>query len=239
MKLTISVDDVNPKPGYRLLGEPTEKWFRQLNEEFGCRFTLFIPSCYHRQYPISEHKGWIQELQATGFCELSAHGHYHQTSNPQRFGECEFVEMTDKHAIVRRLHEMHQEWDDCEILPKGWRNPGWLCTSQSKEVLEGTRIDTGFGFIEGKIKRFEYVAVHYDHNNGLRWNCKTFFGHDGIQQENISIHNGDMIMFQSHIAGTHNHNVWNEYNYEQLHLSLTHLVEQFPNIQYKTLKECV
>ncbi len=227
MKLTISVDDVNPKPGYRLLGEPAEKWFRQLNEEFGCRFTLFIPSCYHRQYPISEHKGWIQELQATGFCELAGHGHYHQTSNPQRFGECEFAEIEDVDVAIQRLTECAAEWMNCgtDFPPIGWRNPGWLCSNQSNRAL--------FFFAP------EYVAVHYDHNNGLRWNCKTFFGHDGIQQENISIHNGDMIMFQSHIAGTHNHNVWNEYNYEQLHLSLTHLVEQFPNIQYKTLKECV
>jgi len=224
MRLTISVDDVNPKPGYRLLGEPAEKWFRQLNEEFGCRFTLFIPSNYHRQYPISEHKEWIQELQAIGFCELAAHGHYHQTSDPKRLGECEFAELDDFFDAVARFHLMMSEWHEVDTWPSGWRNPGWLCTDVSKKLLED---------------KFDYAALHYEHNRNLQWNCRTFFGHDGIQQEHISIHNGDMIMFQSHIAGNHNHNVWNERNYEQLHLSLTHLIEQFPNIQFKTLGECL
>ncbi|NDB86341.1 MAG: hypothetical protein EB127_27135 [Alphaproteobacteria bacterium] len=72
----------------------------------------------------------------------------------------------------------------------------------------------------------------------MKWKCKTFFGHDGIQQENIAIHNENMIMFQSHIAGIHNHNVWNQHNYEQLHLSLTHLFES-QEVTPKTLKECI
>lgn len=85
---------------------------------------------------------------------------------------------------------------------------------------------------------FNYVAIHYEHNRNLQWNCKTFFGHDGIQQENISIHNEDMIMFQSHIAGKHNHNVWNEQNYEQLRMSLDHLFSTY-DVTPKLLKECL
>lgn len=56
LKLTISCDDINPHPKYRLLGTPVEKWFRQLNDEFGVKFTLFVPSNYHHQFPLSEHK---------------------------------------------------------------------------------------------------------------------------------------------------------------------------------------
>ena len=42
-------------------------------------------------------------------------------------------------------------------------------------------------------------------------------------------------MFQSHIAGNHNDNVWNEDNYQQIRLSLGHLKSQ--GIEFKTLNE--
>ena len=46
-----------------------------------------------------------------------------------------------------------------------------------------------------------------------------------------------MVMFQSHIAGDWNDNVWNEFNYEQMRMSLSHLKDHKP--EYKTLSECV
>ncbi len=234
--LNIACDDINPKKGYRLIGEPAEKWFRQLNDEFGAKFTLFIPSCYHNQYPISQHKEWISELNSIEWLELSAHGHFHMTNDPKHFGEMEFFELgeADKNVIptINRLKELKSEWEECgfDLSEMGWRNPGWLCSKISNYYLNQLN--------------FKYVAIHYDHNQGMNWNCKTFFGHDGIQQEHIEIHNispdGEtgMIMFQSHIAGTHNHNVWNEENYNQLRMSLTHLFENY-EITPKTLKECL
>lgn len=226
INLNIACDDINPKKGYRLIGEPAEKWFRQLNEEFGCKFTLFVPSCYHNQYPISQHKEWIQELNSIEWLELAAHGHYHDTSDRSKWGECEMFEPYP--LIAGIINDMLGEW--YEVLgtyPVGFRPPGWLCSENAKNTLE---------------QCFKYVAVHYEHNRNLQWDCKTFFGHDGIQQEHIEIHNispdGEtgMIMFQSHIAGKHNHNVWSEENYNQLRMSLTHLFENF-DITPKTLKE--
>ncbi len=227
LRLNIAVDDVNPKKGYRLLGEPAEGWMRQLNEEFGCRFTLFIPSCYHKLYPLSQNKEWVTELASINWLELAAHGHYHMTSDPQRLGECEFAELRNGNDINDRLIlELEREWIESigvELHELGWRSPGWLCSEMSKNYIE---------------RYFKYAAIHYEHNHGMTWKCKTFFGHDGIQQENISIHNKDIIMYQSHIAGNHNHNVWNQHNYEQLHLSLTHLFEQY-EVTPKLLKECL
>lgn len=116
------------------------------------------------------------------------------------------------------------EWYKCgfELSEMGWRNPGWLCSDIARAYIETT---------------FKYVALHYEHNRNAVWNTKMFFGHDGIQEENISIHNNDMIMFQSHIAGNHNDNVWNEHNYERLRISLTHLFENY-QIKSKLLNEC-
>ena len=44
-------------------------------------------------------------------------------------------------------------------------------------------------------------------------------------------------MFQSHIAGDWNDNVWNETNYNQMRLSLEALSSN--NVEYKTLGECL
>lgn len=227
--LTISVDDCCPKKGYRILGEPAEKWFRQLNEEFGCCFTLFCPANFHGQYPISKHLAWARELNNIDFCEIAFHGTLHQTPNVSKYGECEFAYLTDEVEISQRLHDMYYEWNQADIYPVGFRTPGWVLSDTSKNVIER------FNYAKQKI---EYVAVHYEHNRNLQWNCKTFFGHDGIQQENISVHNENMIMFQSHIAGKHNHNVWNEENYNQLRTSLTYLFENY-DIEPKLLHECL
>jgi hypothetical protein len=231
LRLTIAIDDVNPKKGYRILGEQTETWLKKLNEDFGARFTLFIPSNYRKVYPLSGNKEWVQELASIEWLELAAHGHYHMTSDTQRFGECEFLELQDRHEVDNRFHSLLEEWESVDIIPVGWRNPGWLCSEMTNRWINEYYDNT-----EGML--FKYAAIHYEHNRGLEWTCKTFYGHDGIQMENISIHNGDMIMYQSHIAGTHNHNVWNEHNYEQLHLSLTHLFQSY-KVTPKLLKECL
>ena len=45
-------------------------------------------------------------------------------------------------------------------------------------------------------------------------------------------------MYQSHIAGDWNDNVWNEDNYLQMVESLKFLVSEF-EIEFKTLNECI
>lgn len=225
LKINIACDDTNPSPQYRVLGTPVETWMSSLNEEFGVVFDIFIPSCWHKEWPITAHKQWIAELTDVKYLSINCHGHYHMTGNPMNYGECEWFELQDTQQIKERIDMMRNEWGECgfNLSEMGHRNPGWLCSPESKNELE---------------REFKYVALHYEHNNNLKWKCRTFFGHDGIQQENISIHNNDMIMFQSHVAGKHNHNVWNQQNYEQLRLSLTHLFENY-QIEPKFLKECL
>jgi hypothetical protein len=224
MKVVICIDDVNPKIGYRIEGEKTGDYLHQLNDEFGCRFTLFIPTNYHKQYPITKHPDWMRFLQAQSYFELAAHGHYHMTSDPARFGECEFAELTSPTIIRDRLWDMWDHWKAVGHEPSGWRNPGWLITQDGANEV-------------GKL--FKYVAVHYQHDNVVWPNTvQRFYGHDGIQVSQIDLHgeNGDTIMFQSHIAGRHNHNVWNEDNYQQLRLSLHHLHDMY-ELQFVTLQE--
>lgn len=257
--VTISIDDVHPQSGWRILGDKTEKWLRSLNEKYGAKFTLFVPSNYHNRFPLSQHKEWVQELASIEWIELASHGHLHMTSDPKRFGECEFFELSNESDIRNRLLSCWDEWNAClhwEDVPIGWKSPGWLCSEPSKKIIENMffrttapkdfdRSDMDFTMYSWGRPFFEYAALHYEHNHNMIWkgsgfvkSFKSFFGHDGIQQTNISIHNDDMIMLTSHIAGNWNHNVWNEQNYEQLCISLDHLVEKY-DCEFKTLRECI
>ena len=85
-------------------------------------------------------------------------------------------------------------------------------------------------------KYFDYSAIHEDHNHGISWKCKTFFGCDGINEtDSVNLHD-DRFMFQSHIAGDWNQNIWNEDNYENFRNVLKFLLGQY-EIKFKTLKE--
>jgi len=209
INLTVAIDDIHPENGWGLPGDECMYYLDELHKEFGTKFTLFIPSNYHKQFPISQYKDWIDWLISLGYFELAAHGHYHQTSNKDIWGEMEFAELQDHTQITDRILLMQNEWRAVGVDPKGWRNPGWICSPQSNEQLR---------------QAFEYAAIHYEHNHGLNWGtCKTIYGHDGIHETNIKLHNGNTLMFQSHIAGNWNKNVWNEVNYNQFKLSLEFL----------------
>lgn len=210
INLTVAIDDIHPEKGWGLPGDECMEYLDSLHNEFGVKFTLFIPSNYHKQYPISEHKDWINWLQSLGYFELAAHGHYHQTTNPSMWGECEFAEIATAEECLDRINLVCNEWDQVSYKPKGWRNPGWLAQAHCIDVIG---------------KRFEYAAVHYEHNYNLKWPCKMLYGHDGIHETDIKIHNGNCLMFQSHIAGEWNKNTWSKENYDQFKLSLEFLKE--------------
>lgn len=219
MKLTISIDDVNPKKDWRIFGDKTEKWLTELHESYGVKYNLFIPTNYHGEAPISEHKGWVDELVSSGMFELSAHGHFHQTSDKNRFGEMEFVDMTEVQC-EERVKMMMGEWESVGYLPKGWRNPGWVCQPYCVKHLSN---------------EFEWAALHYQHNHNFQWDLKMLFGADGINESDISTHDGN-IMYQSHIYGNWNKNEWTQQNVDQLKLSLEYLIDNF-KIEPVTISE--
>jgi len=220
MKLTVAIDDLHPEKGWGLEGDECMFYLEELNKEFGVKFTLFIPSNYHNKFPLSQHKYWIDWLLSKDYFELAAHGHYHMTSDKQAWGECEFADMQTVEICKERISLMINEWGSVNYKPKGWRNPGWLCQPFCVNPLSET---------------FEYAAVHYEHNRGMNWSCKMLFGHDGIHETDIKLHN-DVLMFQSHIAGDWNQNVWNKDNYEQFRSSLQFISDNY-SIEPLFLKE--
>ena len=218
--LTISIDDIHPEEGWGLEGDEQMAYLGELNKLFGAKFTLFIPSNYHNTSPLSKHKDWIDWLKSKDYFELAAHGHFHQCERND-IGECEFWELDTTKKAQDRIKLMMNEWEAVNHKPSGWRNPGWLGHPLAIKELG---------------KHFKYSAVHYQHNNNIKWDCKMLFGADGINTNDIKVHNGDVLMFQSHIAGDWNDNIWNERNFNQMRLSLDHLVKN-TNIKFKTLSE--
>ena len=65
------------------------------------------------------------------------------------------------------------------------------------------------------------------------------FGHDGINEtDSINIWNENTFMFQSHIAGDWNDNIWNEKNYENFRNVLEYLQKSY-KLDYRTIGELV
>ncbi len=220
MEITIAIDDIHPEKGWGLEGDICMEYLESLNKEFGAKFILFIPSNYHYKFPLSEHKEWIDWLKSKSYFELAAHGHYHKCERND-IGECEFLELDTPEKAQTRIRLMLDEWEKVNHKPIGWRNPGWLAHPSAINELGN---------------HFKYAAIHYEHNHNIPWKCRTFFGHDGIHETDIKLHDG-RIMFQSHIAGDWNDNRWDKDNYEQIRLSLNHLLQYNP--EFKTLQEIV
>ena len=218
--VTISIDDLHPEEGWGTPHDKSVAYLENLWEEFGCKFTLFIPSNYHGKYPLSEHKDWVDFWKSRVWVEMAAHGHFHKCERTD-IGECEFFELDTEDKASQRIGECLSEWEKVGYKPKGWRNPGWLAHPNAVKVLG---------------KYFDYSAIHEEHNRGLPWDCKTFIGCDGINEtDSIQVY-GDNFMFQSHIAGDWNDNVWNKENYKNFKNVLEYLRKSY-KLEYKTINE--
>lgn len=192
-KLNISIDDVNPKKGWRILGEPTENYLQKLWDKFGAKTTLFIPTNHHGDALLTDHKSWIEELKSIPYIELAAHGHYHNTKNPAGWGECEFGELESEEEIRQRIFTMMDTWNTVGVRPKVWKSPGWLTSRNSSKQLETW---------------FDIAVIHPQHNHNLMWSCKTINATDYFPP-NAFPRMDCNIFILSHIFGKHD-NAWNE-----------------------------
>jgi len=220
MDVIIAIDDLHPKPGWGCDGDECVTYLEKLNQEFGCKFNLFIPSNYHQGYPLDKHIDWIMFWLDKDWVEVSSHGHFHQCGFRDDIGEQEFLELNYEGAVARLQRSM-EIWQPIGYIPKGFRMPGWGCNHESAKAIG---------------EHFDWVAAHDKINFGLDFGCKTFYGCDGINQsEDISIWDSS-FMFQSHIAGEWNDNMWNEENYLHFREVLKYLLSEH-NIQFKTISE--
>ena len=107
--VVIAIDDLHPEQGWGCEGDESVSYLEELNKEFGCKFTLFIPSNYHGKYPLSQHKDWVDFWKSKGWIELAAHGHYHSCKRDD-IGECEFFELDNQLVAEERILMSIQEW---------------------------------------------------------------------------------------------------------------------------------
>ena len=217
MKIVIAIDDLHPEQGWGCEGDESVDYIEELNKEYGCKFNLCIPSNYHDKYPIT--KDFVDFWKSKDYVELSNHGHYHACEN-EGIGEMEFFEL-DYAGATQRIQESLTLWESCGYKPKGFRAPGWGMNQQSADVISNY---------------FEWVAGHTEINKGINWGCYFFEGCDGINEpESLSLY-GETFMFQSHINGVHNQNVWSEENHLHFEQVLDFLSESY-ELDYKTIGE--
>ena len=222
-KVTISIDDLHPEKNWGVLGDPSMEYLEILNKEFGAKFNLFIPSNYHSQFKLSDNKDWIEWLTSKSYFELCAHGHYHACQT-QNIGEQEFLELDYLNA-KNRLKLLFDEWNKVNYIPRGFRMPGWGCNQKSADAVSEV---------------FDYIAAHEDINRYINFNTKNIFGCDGIHTtDELNIQKNGIIMFQSHIYGDWNKNVWNEENFNNIYQILKYMKDSFKDnpVTFHTIGE--
>lgn len=215
---TISVDDLHPEDGWGMPTDQSITYMKQLYDDYGCKFTFFCPSHYHKGFPLNMYD-WVSYWNDQEWVELAAHGHYHSCDNPSAYGECEFFEIQTEAEGRKRIDDCLSMWDDAGYVPKGWRNPGWLINHLLVPVIS---------------EKFKWVAAH--ENDTHVYKTKKYVGADGIHnRNNIKLWNGN-FMFQSHIAGDHNDNCWTLENYKLFRGILDYLTETY-SVEFKTMSE--
>jgi len=129
--------------------------------------------------------------------------------------ELDFTEATE------RIQDSLTLWKECGHTPTGFRTPGWGITQQAATAISSY---------------FDWVAGHEQINKDIVFPTQYFIGADGIHEtEDISLY-GDTFMFQSHIQGDWNDNVWNEKNYLHFEQVVKYLLSQY-ELQFKTISE--
>jgi hypothetical protein len=220
LDVVIPIDDTHPEIGWGVRGDKCTDYLIKLNQEFGCKFVQFVPSNYHRKFPLSENKTWVDYWKQFDWIELAAHGHFHDRVNPSpSCRECEFIELDYKSA-KDRIEQSLEEWDKVNHRPKGWRMPGWVASQ---------------GAFDAVSEYFDYVAIHGHLNNNINIDdIRVFKGENPIHMGNTLEVIGNKLLFQSHIAGKYNKNNWTEENYTTFKATLKSLKHHEYDLNYKT-----
>ena len=217
--VVVAIDDVHPEKDWGIEGDVQVEYLKSLNEKYGVKFNLFIPSNYHDKYPIT--KEFVDFWKQYDWIEMSNHGHYHACKN-EGVGEMEFYELTTGEAN-QRIQESLSLWEECGYKPHGFRAPGWGLTQDTANVVSSY---------------FQWIAGHEEINKDIVWpsDTKFFIGCDGINEPNSLSLYGNTFMFQSHINGVHNDNVWTEENYLHFEQVVDYLLSQY-ELRFVTISE--
>ena len=215
--VVVAIDDIHPEQGWGVEGDVQVQYLENLHHNFGVKFNLFVPSNYHNKFPLT--KEFVDFWKQYDWIELSNHGHYHACKQ-EGIGEMEFYELNYSDA-VQRIQESQDLWKICGYTTKGIRSPAWGVNQQSADAISSY---------------FDWTAGHSEINKGINWGCHFFEGCDGINEpDSLSLY-GNTFMFQSHINGTHNDNVWNEENFLHFEKVIEYLLSEY-DLQFVTISD--
>lgn len=190
VSVVISVDDIRPEPGCGLeLESGPVGMLRNLHSEFGCKFTLFMPTNYYGRADLRDHREWFRTLIATGIFEVACHGHHHWNLVEGR-GDMEYSteSLEEIRGSIARSLEVFQALGYC---PEGAKPPGWGYNPRALPVF---------------AEHFEYVA---DHLIGTEWQSSQIQGLP-LMPYSRCIHEpmddlldapGSLIVLHSHLSG--------------------------------------
>ena len=52
--VVVAIDDIHPEKGWGVEGDVQVEYLQKLNEKYGVKFNLFVPSNYHNKFPITK-----------------------------------------------------------------------------------------------------------------------------------------------------------------------------------------
>jgi hypothetical protein len=156
-----SVDDAHPEQGWCNGRDEQSEYLNYLNEEFGAKFTLFVPANYHYKFPVSEHPDFFKYWNdRKDWAELASHGYSHLIAGTSR--ETEFDSLRETEEIKERFNKILYEWNLIGHRPVGFKTPGWLITRESLQWAE---------------HYFQYVVSHPNHRHDNTINPLTEMFH--------------------------------------------------------------
>ncbi len=197
IKLAICVDDVNPSYGWGQISDECISLIRELHDEFGCKFTFFVPANFRGATKLRDNIEWVDYWKNCGWVELAAHGYYHDTE----IDSCEFTRLNQLQTMDR-ITKMLDEWKVCNYFPTGFRPPGWGFT----QITANELYKCGF---------FKYFALHPSINDSIiiPSNIDVIKITGLIHEKNVF---QDTTIIHAHIHGSWNKNVISRENIDNI-----------------------
>lgn len=216
LKILFSVDDVHPEMGYGLYQNQDQfKYLKKLHDEFGIKFTLFTVPLWHgdQQMDIRKHKTWMTWIKDQNFYEIAMHGLTH-TGNKPELGAMELMNISTE-ELQKRLIQSKMMFQECGILPTGFKTPGWTHPKELYQILPIIGIDWIADHFIG-----EQPIILSNGTIQIPYNCN-------IEHLEFS-HPQNIAIFHSHISPKEgNKNGWTEDLYKKTRDYLLKLKEDY------------
>lgn len=198
--ILFSVDDVHPEHGWCDGHDQQTQYIDLLHDEFGVKFTFFVPANYHYKAPVGSNPDFFLHWDSKNWIELAAHGYAHLVAGTN--DEREFFKMFDTPEIRNSFDKILYEWAQLGFRPAGFKTPGWLISNQALQWAEHF---------------FQYVVSHPQYRKDHIINPLTEILHKD---------NDQLVILHAHANGPNENNITPE-NYQGWRQSLQILTDRF------------